>query len=473
MNLPRLPAVLRLKALLPVNPVARGRGVGRIVELLVFALAVPLVGRALFPTDPLGIDGGFPWAAIGPVVFAARYGLAAGLACALLAALAFMLPSAAYAGRGADVVALAIGTALLTLLIGDSASAWRRRSLRAEAENVYLRHRLKEFSNDYHVLKVSHGQLEEFLAGQRLSLREALEQIRPSHGQGGSDALGGGEALMAVFAHFCSVQVAGLYVMKSDTLIDPVPVALHGGMGELPMFDPLLRLALAERRLVSVRHESAASNQHAAGLLAVVPIVDSRDRLHGLLAVRDMHFMAFQQRNLDTLALLAGYVADLIARSGGLGDAPAERFVAELDTALRFVRTHAVDSSLVRLRIAPHTQRDEIVAFLAEGIRSLDCAWVPTARVRDSVTLAVLLPLVGEPGAGAWLARASAAVERRFGVALAPLLVSSSILPLERIHTRRECLLFLGTDEAADGSVGEIGRALSPDGDDRRIDHVA
>jgi len=51
--------------------------------------------------------------------------------------------------------------------------------------------------------------------------------------------------------------------------------------------------------------------------------------------------------------------------------------------------------------------------------------------------------------------------------------VSSSILPLERIHTRRECLLFLGTDEAADGSVGEIGRALSPDGDDRRIDHVA
>jgi len=53
------------------------------------------------------------------------------------------------------------------------------------------------------------------------------------------------------------------------------------------------------------RHTGA---RHEGGLLAVVPIVDSRDRLHAVLVIRDMHFMAFQQRNLDTLALLADYI---------------------------------------------------------------------------------------------------------------------------------------------------------------------
>ena len=203
---------------------------------------------------------------------------------------------------------------------------------------------------------------------------------------------------MAVFAQFCSVQVAGLYAMKTETLVDPVARALHGGMGELPLFDPLLRLALAERRLVSVRLDAAASERHGSELLAVVPIVDSRGRLHGVLAVRDMHFMAFQQKNLDTLALLASYVGDLIARSGGLGDAPAERFVAELDTALRFVRSHDVRSSLVRLRLDPRARGEEIAALLVDGLRSLDTAWRPPVAVGGATTLAYSCRWSGSTG---------------------------------------------------------------------------
>jgi len=147
----------------------------KLAELVFFALTLPVLGLLLFSSDPLGINAGFPWAAAAPLVFSARYGSSWGAACAAVAAVGFFLLSASsYSGQTTALVTLSVGTLIMCVVIGDVAAAWRARSGRAEAENEYLRHRLKEFSNDYHVLKVSHGQLEEFMAGQRLSLRQAL-----------------------------------------------------------------------------------------------------------------------------------------------------------------------------------------------------------------------------------------------------------------------------------------------------------
>jgi len=141
---------------------------------------------------------------------------------------------------------------------------------------------------------------------------------------------------MAVFSQFCSVQVAGLYAMKNEKLIDNNAVAIHGNMGELPQFDNLLKVALKERKLVSVKLEALAEDKHQEGLLAVVPIVDSNNNVHGILAIRDMHFMAFQQENLNLLSLLGGYIGDMLSRSRGLANSRGAWFMAEVETALRF-----------------------------------------------------------------------------------------------------------------------------------------
>jgi len=433
----------RLDRLLTAVTSTRTPGLGRMVELTLFAVTAPLLGVLLFPHDPLGLGAGFPWLIIGPVVFAARYGIGAGVGCVTFAVLVLALSTTVLSLPTIPIAGLAIGTMILAVIVGDAASSWRRRSLQAEAENGYLRHRLKEFSNDYHVLKVSHGQLEEFMAGQRLSLRRALQQIEPTLASGGN-GLGSSVELMAVFAQFCSVQVAGLYAMKSDALVDVDALATHGDMGELPVFDPLLRLAIAERKLVSVRLDSAAANQHESGLIAVVPIVDSRDRLHGLLAIRDMHFMAFQQENLNVLALLASFVGDRIARGGGLGDTPGDRFMAELDSALRFSRSHAVPAALVVLEFRADRQTVAVAEFVSSAVRSLDSAWIPPSNGSQGQTkVAVLMPLVGELGCRAWLARVDRAVREEFSTELSSLLLGQRVLPLQRSLTRVECLAFV------------------------------
>lgn len=439
----------------------------RLAEMLVFALLVPIFGLVLFSSDPLGLNSGFPWAAVMPVVFAARYGSSWGVVCGAVAAVGFFfIGGAIYEAQAVALLTLAIGTIIMCIVIGDVAATWRARSGRSEAENEYLRHRLKEFSNDYHVLKVSHGQLEEFMAGQRLSLRQALQQAKPLL-TANADGLQAGSDLMAIFAQFCSVQVAGLYAMKTDTQLDGNPVAVHGNMGTLPVFDPLLRHAIKKRELVSVKLASHAADTHDSGLLAVVPLVDSQGHLHGVLAVRDMHFMAFQQENLNIMALLGGYVGDMLTRSRGAAQSRSAWFMAELDTALRFAHSNSVTSSLLCLKFEETEHVETVSQMVSTNIRSLDSSWFP--KTKDGVTtLVILLPLIAENQCNAYLSRIGRSVRADFELELQDLLADVTTKQLSGVDTRESCMKFINQSTGFETGQNDVQAVTQ-----KRVNRVA
>ncbi len=421
---------------------------GRLVETALFALVAPVLGALVAPADPLGLGAGFPWVVAGPVVLAARYGSVWGLACAGLAALACQWQAAAYADRPFALVTLVVGTLVMALAVGEIGLAWRRRSARAEAESAYLKRRLEEFSNEHHVLQVSHGLLQEALGGRRMSLREALQRIEraaPVERTSARDAFGAHGELMAVLAQFCSVQVAGLYAVRGSNALDPEPVATHGDMAPPEPFDPLLRACMTERRLASVRPDAHALEADETGLLAAVPIVDAEGRLHGVVAVREMHFMAFQQENLNLMALIGAWLGHRVGRANGFSDSPAERFHAELDLALRLARAHGIPSSLVCLRLADDPRAAEVASGIADDLRSLDRAWL----VDGAVT--VLLPLSTERQAEAYASRMIAAVHRRHGVDPRTLVTDLTLRTLVGDDTRERALDFIAraTNDAA------------------------
>ena len=431
--------------------------VKRVIEMLVFALAAPIAGMLLFTDDPLGINSGFPWAVIGPIIFAARYGVTWGSGCALVGILAILYPHGAYEGHFALTIAMAVGTLVLSIIVGDASSNWRQRAGQASAENQYLRHRLKEFSNDYHVLKVSHGQLEEYMAGQKLSLRHALQQLKPvlSTNKNGMEA---GAELMAVFSQFCSVQVAGLYAMKNEKLIDTNAVAIHGNMGELPQFDNLLKVALKEGKLVSVKLEALAEDKHQEGLLAVVPIVDSNENVHGVLAIRDMHFMAFQQENLNLLSLLGGYIGDMLSRSRGLANSRGAWFMAEVDTALRFARTNSVRSSLLCMRLRKFDGSEAVAESISSNLRSLDASWQPKTRDGGEL-IVILLPLIAQSQAEGYLGRVSENIQREFGVGLDKVVTQCRVLQVDKSVNRDDCIAFIQNKASSNEKSGISSKA--------------
>lgn len=414
----------------------------KFIELLVFAFAVPAMGYFFFKNDPVGMNNGFAWFILPPVVFAARYGAIWGIACAALSAATLAYPWAAYAGQLESLITLGVGTAILSIVVGDYATAGYKHSAQETAENQYLRHRLKEFSKDYHVLKVSHGQLEEFMAGQRLSIRQALQQLKPVLSTNTDAQMQAGNELMAVFAQFGAVQVAGLYGVKDNNRINPQPIAVHGNMPQLQLFDPLLKLCIETHQLVSVKLDAQASDEFQGQLLAVVPIVDSHDHLHGVLAIKDMHFMAFQQENLNVLALLGSYIGDMISRSRNVGESHSGWFMAELENAIRFARGNGVQSTLLAIRLKNTDQTQYVSDFLGSNIRSLDSSWQPRSAAGGS-TVVILLPLINKPQTKAYVQRIAKKLFDESKIDLNHVVAELKIKQIKRRDTRDTCLTFV------------------------------
>ena len=433
----------------------------RLMELPLFAVLPTIIGAIVFSNNALGIASGYLWVAAFPVIFAARYGSSWGVFCALSACIVWMQPLFTFEGSLTQRTAMAVGTLCLSIVVGATSDNWRKRSNQSEAENAYLRHRLKEFSNDYHVLKVSHGHLEEFMAGQRLSLRSALQALTPVF-TSSPEGIKAGSELMAVFAQFCSVQVAGLYAMKNDTMVDPTPIATHGDMGELPVFDPLIRDAVSERKLVSVRLEVNRVDTSDDSLLAVTPITDSSGRLHGVLAIRDMHFMAFQQENLNVLALLAGYAGDLLSRSEGESPSRTAWFLAEIDSALRFCKSHSVPSTLVCIRLNKSENAHSVAHRFSTDLRSLDRSWILPSK-NDGPTVSILLPLQTKQQSIEYLRRVASDLLKSENLSLPEVVAEIDSMELQRSDTRASCLKFVNRISGMVGSEEKTPTVQSED----------
>ena len=398
------------------NDTSRASMTTRLIELSAFALLIPLAGIVLFASDPTGLSSGFPWVIAPPLIFAARYGSFWGIGCAIVTAVFINLPLPAYTAIASENLILGVGLCVICLFVGEATSSLKKQGAKAEAENAYLRHRLELFSTDYHVLKVSHGQLEEYMAGQRLSLREALQRLRPSLITG-PNGIRAGQDLMAVFAQFCAVQIAGLYDVDTEGQVQSKAIATHGEMFDLPMFDPLLRLAVEKRQLVSIKRDMRADKHQAHSLLAVVPLVDVNCQVYAVLAIKDMHFMAFQQENLNLLALLGSYLGNLLTRSRGLDQSPQVQFVSELETTVRFAKQGDAQSVLLSMQFAPTQQAIDVAEFICTGIRSLDSSVVLESSAAHH-TVGMILPLMSEQAALGFRARIEQGVAEGFDLPL-------------------------------------------------------
>lgn len=418
----------------------RARISTRLIELTAFALLIPLAGIVLFASDPTGLKSGFPWAIVPPLIFAARYGSFWGIACAMVTAVFINLPIPAYSDLASENLILGVGLCIVSLFVGEATSSLKKQSAKSEAENAYLRHRLELFSTDYHVLKVSHGQLEEYMAGQRLSLREALQRLRPSLITG-PEGLRAGQDLMAVFSQFCAVQIAGLYDVDTEGQIQSKAIATHGEMFDLPMFDPLLRLAVEERQLVSIKRDMRADKHQAHSLLAVVPLVDVNCQVYAVLAIKDMHFMAFQQENLNLLALLGSYLGNLLTRSRGLDQSPQVQFVSELETAVRFAKQGNAQSVLLSMQFKPTEKAVSIAQFICAGIRSLDSS-VVLENSEEHYIVGLILPLMSEQAAHGFKSRIEQGVVDGFDVPLENVMQDMQIKVVSSSDDLDTCLSF-------------------------------
>ena len=422
------------------------------LETLALTLLLPLIGYWSDPNDPFFLDTPFPWLILAPVLAALRYGFLYGFISAmlgiLLIALAWRLQWLPLADFPAQ---FSLGMLIIAMLTGEFRDLWQRQLDAQNIINDHQRLRLDEFTRTYHLLKISHDNLEHRIAASTQSLRESLLSLRQRlsvHADAGPQSsssrtiptlgiehgnmtqlrplLSVADDIMGIFSAFGWVQVAGLYGVDDNAAIVPRPIASLGKPTRLAADDPLLSMAVETGQLVSVATEQdvSANDDDGQTLLAAAPLIDIHGRLWGVIGVQETAFLSFHDANLKLLAVLAGHIGDILTRSAqqsGVDGQEGTDFLHDLERWLLDSRRHAL-TTLVQSIVFPGDQAHtkEAANLILTQTRGLDRTWRIT-RNDGALVILMLMPLTNMLEAEAYRRRIENQFQERLGHSLTEL----------------------------------------------------
>ena len=278
------------------------------VETVGLAGLAILAGYLVDRSDPLLLRCAFPWLALAPLLAGLRHGSGKGLACAVILIGALALSRQWGLAPPPSFVASAFAWIALGLLAGEFADAWQRRQQRIETAAHDVRRRLETLSRAHHALLASHERLRRQVPGEPNTFYDGLDALSAklaSRGTAGLPGLAG--EILAFFAEHASVQGASLHVIGPDGRPGDAIAVLGPGGGSSD--DGLLAAAAEHGEVTSVRDLGAGSD-----LLVAVPLVDTDNRVHAVVAVRDMPFLALDDSTLKAFAVAGGCLGGALVR---------------------------------------------------------------------------------------------------------------------------------------------------------------
>ena len=119
------------------------------------------------------------------------------------------------------------------------------------------------------------------------------------------------ERILALLSDHAFVRSATFHPV--DGLGRPAAAIAALGTGADPASDLLVQEAARHGMTMSVRDDPDGS-----AVLAAVPLVDVEGRVHAVVAVRDVPFVAFNAETLELLAAVGGHLGDFLSHAEDL-----------------------------------------------------------------------------------------------------------------------------------------------------------
>ncbi len=429
------------------------------IESIAMTLLIIVTGYYITPNDPFFIQEGFPWTWIVPILLALRYGLGPAFLSVIIMVTWFWRFEF-HPGINLGMYKIYfLGGMITTMLCGEFSAQWQSRVRRSNQFAEYAEERLENLAKTYFVTRLSHDRLEQSLISRPATLRSALEELRglvATH-QGNLEHESA-YRLLQILAQYCSLQQAGIFVVKSSLHLAPTnakellentkeifqhaasaatselhhiaghqtptpteskiigsdihfslePLAHIGAKFSLLPNDILLEKAL-ENNMTNYYAIDELGHVVHSEYLAVVPLHADHHRLVGLLLIRQMPFLSLKYDILQVLTILTNYYTYQIANSlharlitEHYPDCPPE-FGSELIRLLGLKNTTNANSSLVAIYVKPDPRRQDIILQLRRHIRGLDYFW-HTARGEVEIII-TLMPLCGSAAVDGYIAR--------------------------------------------------------------------
>jgi len=364
------------------------------------------------PDDILFLQHDFPWFILAPLFLSLRHGFMFGFVSALLFVAVTVLIWRMGWAVGHDFSATVIlGLLIVTSLAGEFSDFWQRRLGKVEVESAQRDRRMEEFTRSYHLLRVSHDQLIEKLAGASVSLRQTIANMRQEmlDTEYGSDPLESeAERILALFRRYGAVQSASLHRVIDGEL----ETQSLGRLGAVPEgldvlgHSEIVQESLETKEMISVLSEDNGAPRYVDGnILAVVPVGDLSGKLWAMLVIYRIPFLKFTEDNLSLIAVMASYLGDLLSElTLELKDEKDHRadFYTEVKLSVRYARLYGMSAKLVSIEL-PKGYPDAFETLFSFR-RSLDKSLPSMNRDGNPVAL-WLMPFSDDFGVAGFQAR--------------------------------------------------------------------
>ncbi|KXI24510.1 PelD GGDEF domain-containing protein [Photobacterium sanguinicancri] len=363
------------------------------LETAVIALLAIFIWMKSDSLAPTSTDHNFFWPIFGPLLIALRYGFAKGFICALITTAGLATAMRIMGVLDFYPFSLAVGTILTAMIAGEFRDYWHNINQRHILDHQYMSQKLDSFTKNYHLLKVSHDQLEQRTAGQTISLRASintLQKIASTHADKRIENIG--HPLLNLLAEIGGLQVAGLYKVTNNN-INKQPHALIGDHHQLVLKDPMLQDMMESKKLLSPATLSE-NEVHKSRYQLCIPLLDTMGNLQAVALAENAKFFMLTPANVALLSLVANYAADLLSDdllTPVLKANQHDLFMKYMTRAKYNKRHYGADSNVVAF-VDSSGKHENVLNSVVNFRRGADIYWT-CHSLNNKPVLVVLLPL--------------------------------------------------------------------------------
>jgi len=267
------------------------------LEVITFALIIFGIGYYIEPQDALLLHHDFSFLILWLAIVTLFYGLSQGIIMWIV----FTLLSVYLYRNDSTLIFTLLENLFFVFLFGLFFSNLHNELDKYKIKNQYLNLRLKELTNAFFTLKISHDKLESIYIIQPASIRFVISEILEMNQH--STPTKSAENTLKILKKFFGVNSAGIYRVKRDTIKQEF--AKIGDMSRPNSSDKLIQEAI---ELKSPMHLDTLEDKEQTEYIYAIPFLDKRDRVIAILIIKDIPFLFYNKDTILKISVAFNYI---------------------------------------------------------------------------------------------------------------------------------------------------------------------
>jgi len=268
------------------------------IEVISISIVIIAIGYFIDKQDPLLIHYHFSFLILWLAIITLFYGLIMGM----IMWLAFAIVSIFFYRDDPIFTSILLENLFFVFLYGIFFSNLHRELDKYRIKTKYLQLRLKELTNAFFTLKISHDKLESIYIMQPASIRFVISEILENSDHSTPEE--SAENTLKVLQKFFGVGSASICRVKRNKITKSY--ALIGDMEEIPnKKDKLIEESLTLKKAIYLND---IADKEQTDYIYAVPFLDKRDEIVAILIVKYLPFLSFHQDTLLKISVIFNYI---------------------------------------------------------------------------------------------------------------------------------------------------------------------